>query len=166
MAYLGDVHLGDTIDFKFTTVATTGVPTALAGSPILAAYPDNGTTELTAGITLSTSFDTYAGLNNARIVATAGNGFAVGNYALVLTAGTVGGVSVAGYTVGHFSVDKRFVIDGLSLPKAIEALIAVCFGVAAPSGSTVAFKRRDGTTTSVTVTYGTTDGERTGSAIT
>jgi hypothetical protein len=48
------------------------------------------------------------GLNNVRVEATGGNGYATAtNYALVLTAGTVDSVSVAGYVVGHFSIENR-----------------------------------------------------------
>lgn len=56
-------------------------------------------------------------------------------------------------------------VDGITVSKALEVLVAVLSGVAVPSGSTVAFKRRDGTTTSITITYGSTLGERTGSVI-
>jgi hypothetical protein len=108
MNYLGDVSLGDNLDFKFTTVNTTGVPTTLAGSPAVAAYVDNSTTEITAGITLTADFDARAGMHNVRVVASSGNGFAVAtNVNLVITAGTVGGNSVIGYVIGSFSIQKR-----------------------------------------------------------
>jgi hypothetical protein len=107
--YSGDIRLGDTIDLKFTSRSfSTGAPTQLAGSPAVAAYPANSTTEITAGITLSVDFDARTGLNNVRIVATSGNGYATAtNYVLVLTAGTVGGVSVVGEVVGAFSIEAR-----------------------------------------------------------
>lgn len=54
-------------------------------------------------------------------------------------------------------------VDGITFASAMEAVLAVLTGVAVPSGSTVVFKKRDGTTTKVTITYGTTDGERTAS---
>jgi hypothetical protein len=57
-------------------------------------------------------------------------------------------------------------VDGLTHASAMEFLLAVLGGVAVPSGSTVAFKKRDGTTTKITITYGAADGERTGSVIT
>ena len=53
----------------------------------------------------------------------------------------------------------------LAYSKAIEILVAAISGVTAPSGDTVAFKRRNGSTTSLTITYGTTEGERTVSTI-
>lgn len=107
--YVGDIRLGDTIDVKFTTRRfSTGAPFTLAGSPAVAAYVGNGTTEITAGITLTTDFDSRTGLNNIRVVATSGNGFATAtNVQLVITAGTVDGVSVVGEVVGTFSIEAR-----------------------------------------------------------
>ena len=108
MTYIGDIRLGDTFDVKFCTVTTTGAPTQLAGSPVISAYPGNSTTQLTAGITLTVDFDSVTGLNNVRVVATSGNGYATAtNYALVITTGTVGGTSAVGYVVAQFSIENR-----------------------------------------------------------
>lgn len=106
--YQSDIRLGDTIDLKFTTRRfTSGAPFAL-DSGAIAAYPGNSTTEITAGITLTADFDGRTGLNNVRVVATGGNGYATAtNYVLVITAGTVDGVSVVGECVGSFSIENR-----------------------------------------------------------
>lgn len=108
MTYHGDIRLGDTIDIKFTTRAlATGAPTSLSGGTV-AAYVGNGTTEITAGVTLTADFDSRTGLNNVRVVASSGNGFATASdVQLVLTAGTVGGTSVVGEVVGSFSIEDR-----------------------------------------------------------
>lgn len=113
-----DYALGSTIDFKFTTRRfSTGAPFTLAGTPAVAAYPDNSTTELTAGITLTVDFDARTGLNNVRVVATGGNGYAAGStYALVLTAGTVDGVSVVGEVVGEFTLERSAAFGRLGAP--------------------------------------------------
>ncbi len=107
--YRGDIRLGDTIDIKFvTTAVATGAPTTLAGTPVVSAYVGNGTTEITAGITLTVDFDARTGLNNVRVVASSGNGFAIAtNVQLVITTGTVGGTSVVGYVVAEFSIENR-----------------------------------------------------------
>lgn len=109
MSYFNDIALGDTIDIKFTTRAfATGAPTTLAGVPVISAYPGNSVTQLTAGITLTVDFDAVTGLHNIRVVATGANGYATAtNYALVITTGTVGGVSVVGETVASFSIENR-----------------------------------------------------------
>lgn len=108
MSYVGDIRLGDTIDVKFTTRQISGAPSTLSSSPVISAYPGNSTTELTAGITLSVDFDSRTGLNNVRVVATSGNGYATAtDYALVITTGTVNSVSVVGEVIGEFSIEKR-----------------------------------------------------------
>lgn len=109
MNYRGDIALGSTIDFKFPSRRfSSGAPFTLAGSPALAAYVGNGTTEITAGITLTVDFDGRAGLNHVRVVATSGNGFAAGtDVDIVITAGTVDSVSVVGEIVGSFSIENR-----------------------------------------------------------
>lgn len=106
--YHGDIRLGDTIDVKFNTFDTDGAPITLAGTPAVAAYVGNGTTEITAGITLTVDFDSRTGCHNLRVVASGGNGFAAGtNVSLVITQGTVDGVSVVGAEIGSFSIENR-----------------------------------------------------------
>ena len=38
MIYLGDININDTIDFKFTTVDTTGVPSTLGNTAVVSSY--------------------------------------------------------------------------------------------------------------------------------
>jgi len=101
-----DRTLGDTIYRRFTTRAfATGVPTTLAGTPVVSAYEDDSTTQITAGITLGVDHDSVSGLNLLTIVATGGNGFENGkDYDIVITTGTVGGTSVVGEVVFSFSL--------------------------------------------------------------
>lgn len=129
MTYIGDFALEKTFDLKFTTVAAaTGAPTTLAGTPVVSAYVDNSTTQITAGITLTVDFDALTGLHNVRVVATAANGYAAGsNYDLVLTAGTVGGTSVVGYVIGSFSIQAR---SGLRPTTADRTLDVTATGAA------------------------------------
>lgn len=125
MSYIGDVRLGDTFDCKFCTVTTTGAPTQLAGTPVISAYPGNSTTQLTAGITLSVDFDSVTGLNNVRVVATSGNGYATAtDYQLVITTGTVGGTSVVGYVVGEFSIEKRSALMPTTAARTLDVTAA------------------------------------------
>jgi len=63
------------------------------------------------------------------------------------------------------SVAAISTVDGITLASAVEALLAVTTGVATVSGSTVTFKKRDGTTTKMTITYGSNDGERTSNTL-
>lgn len=106
MKYYGDLYLGSTLDFKFTTIDA-GIPTSISGS-VIAAYPNNSMTEVYAGITLTPDFDSRVGLNHVRVVMSAGNGYAANsNYDLIVVSGTVAGKSVAGYVVGSFSIEAR-----------------------------------------------------------
>lgn len=117
----GDIALESTLDFKFTTINSSGVATSLLGSPVVVAYPNNSTTEVTAGITITADFDTLVGLNHVRVVATAANGYATGtNYDLVLTAGTVDGTIAARYVVGQFSIQNRSALRPTTAGRALD----------------------------------------------
>ena len=127
-----DVKSEDTIYIGFTTRSfSTGAPTTLAGTPVVSAYEDAGLTQITAGITLSVDHDSVTGLNMLTIVATSANGYDTGkDYNLVITTGTVGGVSVVGEVVGRFSLDRSPAAqdlangtDGLGAIKAETAAI-------------------------------------------
>ena len=118
-----DITLGDTFRHQFTTRAfATGVPTQLAGSPVLSVLEENNATPITAGVTVSVDRASVTGLNEATIVATSGNGYAAGkSYAIYISTGTVGGTSVVGEVVGQFTigasaaaVDLANATDGLS----------------------------------------------------
>jgi hypothetical protein len=142
---MSDYALGATIHIKFTTRSfSTGVPTQLAGTPSISIYPGDSTTQLgpatvaspAAGITPVIDFDSVTGLNHVTIVATSGNGYAANtDYAVMISAGTVGGVSVAGEVVGSFSLDKSAAAvdlanatDGLGAIKTDTAAILVDTG--------------------------------------
>lgn len=108
MSYIGDFKLANTLDTKFTTRQISGAPSTLASSPVISCYVGNGTTEITAGITLTVDFDSRTGLNNVRVVATGGNGYATAtDNQLVITTGTVNSVSVVGEVVAEFSIENR-----------------------------------------------------------
>ncbi len=101
-----DYPLSTTI-YRYFTTSVGGVPTTLAGTPVVSAYADNSTTEITAGITLTVDCDSRTGMHKIAIVASGANGFASGtDYALVVTTGTVGGSSVVGTVVAEFSIEK------------------------------------------------------------
>jgi len=130
--YYGDLVLGATVDVKFSTRKfSTGAPFTLAGTPVISAYPDNSTTQITAGITLTVDFDAVTGLNNVRVVASSGNGYATAtNYALVITTGTVDSVSVVGEVIGSFSIGNRSIASLSTQAKAdVNAEVVDCLNV-------------------------------------
>jgi len=103
-----DKLLESTFYVAFTTKAfATGVPTTLLGTPVISAYEDAGLTQITSGLTLGVDHDAVTGLNMITIVATTANGFEAGkDYQLVITTGTVDGVSVVGEVVGKFGIQN------------------------------------------------------------
>ena len=107
--YQGDILVGATIRFPFNTIDSTGAPITLAGTPTVRVYKDDGTTEDDSGITLNVDFDSRTGLHLIEIDTSAdGTFYSTGaNFFAVLTAGTVGGVSVVGQVVGSFSIANR-----------------------------------------------------------
>jgi len=137
-----DVKAEDTIYLAFTTRAfSTGIPTTLAGTPVVSAYEDAGLTQITAGITLGVDHDGVTGLNMLTIVATAANGYDTGkDYNLVITTGTVDSVSAVGEVVGRFSIDRAPAAqdlangtDGLGAIKADTAAILTDTGTTIPA---------------------------------
>lgn len=108
--YLGDFAPGATIRRLFNSEATAdGAPITLAGTPVAKVYKDGSTTEVTTGVTLTVGFDTVTGLHSI-VVDTSSDGtfYAAGSdFFVVLTAGTVDGISVVGKILAHFSLFNR-----------------------------------------------------------
>lgn len=106
--YLGDFPEDAEFHFSFSTRDASGASITFAGSPTLAVYKDDGTTESTAGITLSVDHDSRTGFHNVQIDLSADAFYAVGeDYAVVVTAGTVDGNSVVGAVLANFSIENR-----------------------------------------------------------
>lgn len=110
--YVGD-YAEDyaTLNLKFTSYSTAWVPVALAGTPVVKVYAANETgTEVTTGITLSVDFDGVVGLNNVLIDLSSAAFYAVAkDYHVIITTGTIDGVSAVGTVIGSFSIENRFV---------------------------------------------------------
>lgn len=104
MYVLGTFDPGSTVYAYFNSRTTTRAPVALAGSPAVAVYDRDSTTQTTTGVTLTEGFDSITGLNLATVSLAADPLFyASGHeYGIVLTAGTAGGISVAGARIATF----------------------------------------------------------------
>lgn len=109
MGYQGDIVAGQILYGQATFVKADGTPTTPAGSPAVVVYKDNSTTESTAGITFTNTFDSVAGLVNIKIDTSAdGTFYAAGHdFSVVVSAGTVDGISVVGYELISFSIENR-----------------------------------------------------------
>jgi hypothetical protein len=103
--YHGDFQKSGSIYLYFNTVGTTG-EAATISSGTITAYEDGSATQFTSGITFDNDFDSVTGFHQIIIDLTDSN-FEVGKtYTLVLSAGTVGALSVVGRIVGSFSVER------------------------------------------------------------
>jgi hypothetical protein len=99
--------LAATVVFNFNT-SVNGVPTTLIGSPVLSVYK-NSTTESITGITLTVDYDSRTGMNHV-VVDTSSDGtfYAADNdFDVVITTGTLGGVSQVGQVVGSFTLTNQ-----------------------------------------------------------
>lgn len=108
-SYQGDFINESIIRFFFNTTKSTGEPITFAGSPALAVYKDGVTVESTAGLTLTVNFDSRTGLHSVAIDTNADGAFYApgSSYHVVVSAGTVDGLSVVGICVGSFSIQNR-----------------------------------------------------------
>jgi len=107
--YLGDFKEDTTnAGGLFTSRNTTGEASALT-SGLIACYKMSSTIETTAGLTLTSTFDNRVGLNRVQMDLSSTAFYAASEeYGIVLTQGTVNGVSVAGETLFHFSISNRY----------------------------------------------------------
>ncbi len=104
MSDLGPQVVGSTVYFNFTT-SINGVPTDMAGSPAASVYK-NSITQSTSGVTLTVPYDTTTGLAQIAIdTSSSGAFYATDNiFSIVITTGTLGGVSMVGYVIGTFQL--------------------------------------------------------------
>lgn len=110
MTYYGDFEVGSTVSFRFNTRSTSQTPITFAGSPAVAVYKDS-VTESTSGVSLFVDYDSRTGLHYV-VVDTSSNlvFYEVGkDYDIVVTSGTVDGISVVNEKLGTFSIENRCV---------------------------------------------------------
>ncbi len=107
--YLGDFAVGAAIDVKFSTSSNfAGGPFSLAGGAIRC-YKANGTVECATAPVLAVDFDAMTGLHHVRVDTSLDPAFYVAgsDFSIVVGAGTVDGVSIAGLPIAHFSLAAR-----------------------------------------------------------
>ena len=123
MAHLGDFDASAVIYGKFTTYRpSTGAAYALGGTPALSVYKDNSTTQSTTGVTLTADFDSVTGLNHFAIDTSAdGSFYAAGSFFdIVITTGTVDGVSVVGSVVASFTIRKNSALKPTTAGRTLD----------------------------------------------
>jgi hypothetical protein len=121
---LGDFTPGKTIVARFNSHTAAGLPITLAGGTI--SVYKNSTTESTAGVTLTVDYDGRTGLHSVVVDTSADPTFyaAGADFDIVIAAGTVNSISVAGTVVGTFSIANRSTgaPAGLSLAADVAAV--------------------------------------------
>lgn len=100
---MSDYALGSILDFKFPSTYNS-VPTTLSGSPEVTVFRGGDTPGSTASATLSVDAFGITGLNHVQIDTSSGFFVAGKCYQIVLTAGTVGGVSVVSFVIDDFTL--------------------------------------------------------------
>lgn len=150
MNNLGDFDLSAVVYGKFTTFRpSTGASFTLGGTPALSVYKDNSLTQSTAGITLTADFDSVTGFNHFAVdTSSDGTFYSSGSFFdVVITTGTVDGVSVVGACVGQFTLRKT---ADLKPATAGRTLVVDSAGIAdanavkvGPTGSGTAQTARD-----------------------
>lgn len=135
MEYEGDFLEDAIVDIKIATNSAAGAKITLAGTPAVSVYKDNGTTEITAGVTLTVDFDGRTGFHHIRVDMSASASYTPGSdYWAVITTGTVDSVSVVGDPVAHWSCENRYVdvarIDAVDV-QADSGAMRVSVGTAA-----------------------------------
>jgi hypothetical protein len=169
--YIGDFAVGATVTLFFNSSDLGGAPIALGGTPALHCYRDDSTTEDNSGLTLTADYDSRTGMHRVAIDMSADATFfaTAHDFYVVITTGTVDGVSVVGKMVAHFSVMNRSlasvvasalttaVADSVaavgSRPSPAQALLMLTRFMntrRAASGSTMTAYKEDATTPSMT----------------
>ncbi len=104
--YHGDIAENATIDIAFSTRDADGAPITLTGG-VVSVYKDDDS-NTTTGVTLDTDADGVTGFHQVSIDTTNVFYAAGTDFQVVITTGTVDGVSVVGTAVGEFSIENRF----------------------------------------------------------
>lgn len=109
MSYVGDFRTNDVINDKFSTFNISSGITSFSSTPIFTTYKDNNTTESASGLTVTIDFDSKIGLHHIQVDTSQNTSFfsSGSNFNVVILAGTVSGLSLAGYEVLSFSISNR-----------------------------------------------------------
>lgn len=133
MTYKGDFAPLALVPFLLNTHQKDGTPITLVGGA--AAVLRNVGASSTSGVTLTT--DVVTGLHSVTVDTSAdGTFYAAGNdFDVILTAGTVDGVSVAGRAIGSFSINNRVAgLDAVPIEAGLNARQALAIMSAALAG--------------------------------
>lgn len=123
MKHLGDYDASAVLYGKFTTYRpSSGAAYTLAGTPALSVYKDNSTTQSTSGVTLTADFDSVTGLNHFAVdTSSDGTFYSAGSFFdVVITTGTVDGISVVGSVVASFTIRKNSALKPTTAGRTLD----------------------------------------------
>jgi hypothetical protein len=107
-SYLGDFNTGQTVHFTWDQNNGAGASVTPSVAGTVSVYKNNGTTQSTAGVTDTRTFDSLTGIAACTIdLSSDGTFYSAGaNFSVVLSAATIDGQSVNA-TLAHFSIENR-----------------------------------------------------------
>ena len=109
--YKGDYAEDATVRFSFNTKDGSGGPVSPdSASDVIdvEVYKDHGTTQITAGITVTEDFDSVTGLVIVEVDMSADAAYTAGSdYMAVISVGTAGTISIVGDCVAEWSCENR-----------------------------------------------------------
>ena len=106
MNYLGDFPQDQTIYFLWPTNNDAGASITRAIDGTVSVYKDNGTTQVTTGVTDTEDFDSLTGIHLCTIVTTNVWYAPAHDYTVVLSAATIDGQTVNA-VIASFSIENR-----------------------------------------------------------
>lgn len=108
MNYFGDIRVGKILYIHWNSSGLSGQAILPSTAGTIEVYKDDGTTQSTAGITDTRTFDTVTGRHMIKLDTSADGAFyAAGHeFSVVLTAATVDGQTVNA-VLAHFSIENR-----------------------------------------------------------
>lgn len=137
-----DIRRGALHELLFNSQSQALAPITLAGSPVVQAYIQGSDTQFTTGLTLTVDRDSITGANRVAIDTTDQTVWVPGNtFFIVLSAGTVDSISVAGRKIGSFSIEKAW--DGRITQATAQGAAAQTIRLAAGEVGTDGFKLGD-----------------------
>lgn len=182
MIQLGDLTVGATIDFTWSTNAGDGASITRATNGTISVYKGNSTTQSTAGVTDTEDFDSLTGVHHCRITtASDATFYSAGNdFNVVLSGATIDG-KVVNAPLAHFSIQNRYqdkvdfglsaaavdailddVVEGsLTARQALRLMLASLTGKASGGGTTTVSFRDVGDTKNRLVMTTDANGNRT-----
>lgn len=106
--YKGDFPEDAEVTFYFNTVDTDGAPITIGGTAAVEVYKDGGTTQSSAGVTITEDFDGVVGFHKAAVDMSADAFYSItSDYAAVISVGTADSVSIVGGCVAEWSCENR-----------------------------------------------------------